>query len=117
MGTYFLKNSSQNYTSIVEKVKQDNPETNLEEVFKSIGYTLFFQLERQQDAIKLFKLNILEYPNSYDTYGSLGYLYFLTEQYDVARKNYVKALKINPENSYSERRIKEIDQILKEQQN
>ncbi len=112
MGTYFLNGPDQDYQSIVQEVKQNNPGTHLEEVFKSIGYTLFFQLDRRDDAIQLFKLNVIEYPEAYDTYGSLGYLYFLTEQYEVARENYAKALELNPDNSYSERRIKEIDLIL-----
>lgn len=113
MGRYFLQSSSKDVNVIVEKVKQVNPETNLEEVFKSIGYTLFFQLDRKEEAIDLFKVNVREYPESYDTHGSLGYLYFLTEQYDAARENYVRALELNPENGYSERRINEIDLILK----
>ncbi|MBW2938066.1 serine hydrolase [Aureisphaera sp. CAU 1614] len=113
IGEYFLSNTTRDLKYIIEKVKQDNPKSNLEEIFKSIGYTLFFQLDRKEDAIDLFKANVTEYPKSYDTYGSLGYLYFLTEQYDLARNNYVKALELNPENSYSQRRIKEIDLILK----
>lgn len=117
MGTYFLNNSTKNYSYIIEKVKQENPKINLEETFNSIGFTLFFQLDRQDDAIDLFKLNALENPESFDAFGSLGYLYFLTEQYQLARDNYVKALDLNPENTYSERRIKEIDNILHERAN
>lgn len=113
--TYFLAENPTSLESMYAEIKTANPDTNLESVFKSIGFLLFFQLERSEEAIELFKLNVNEYPESYDTYGSLGYLYFLTGQHEVARENYVKALELNPENSYSERRIKEIDAILEEQ--
>jgi len=114
MGKYFLSDTTIAHDAIIAKVKTSNPKASLEEVFNSIGFTLFFQLDRKDDAIDLFKLNASEYPDSYDAFGSLAYLYFLTEEYVLARKNYLKAFELNPENDYSERRIQEIDSILKD---
>jgi len=117
MAQYFLKETFFPIEQIVNEVKQENPKMNLEEVFKSLGFTLFFDLGREDEAIELFEKNAIEYPESFDTHGSLAYLYFLTKQYKSARENYVKALELNPDNGYSERRIKEIDMILKSQKN
>ena len=114
MKHYFLEETDEPLDKIVPKIKTENPDKNLEEVFKSIGHTLFFQMERKDKAIKLFKINIQEHPESYDTYGSLGQLYYLNNEYQKARPLFIKALELNPQNSYYERRIKEIDKIVKE---
>ncbi len=113
MSKYFLTDTVKSLQDMVREVKSIRPNMNLEAVFKSVGYELYFSLGRKQEAIQLFELNVLEYPNSYDTYGSLAYLQFLTGQFELSRMNYVKALELNPENGYSERRIKEIDQMKK----
>jgi len=107
-----ILHSDEPIPSIMYDIKSVYPERNLEEIIKSIGYTLFFDLNKKELAISLFEENVKEYPGSYDTFGSLGYLQFLTEDYKNARVNYAKALELNPKNTYSVRRMKEIDGIL-----
>lgn len=109
---YLLSSDSVDVKKMVAEVKLKNPTANLEVIFNALGYRLFFDLDRKQEAIALFESNVLKYPESYDAYGSLGYLQLLTEQYEISRKNYVMAKELNPNNSYSDRRIKEIDAIL-----
>ena len=110
---YFLSGDSIDIEEMVAGIKTENPDSNLESTFKSLGYRLFFELDRKEEAISLFEANVSEYPESYDTYGSLAYLQFLTQHFKLSRENYVKALELNPENSYSTRRIKEIDEMAK----
>lgn len=110
---YFLSSDSLDLRKIVTTTKLENPDIDLEPIFKSLGYRLFFEFDRKKDAIALFEANVLEYPESYDTHGSLAYLQFLTDQFEISRKNYVKAQKLNPENTYSERMIERIDELTK----
>lgn len=111
LSNYFLSNDTLELGNIYTAVKKENSEADLEGIFKSIGYELFFSLNRKQEAIDLYKLNVMEYPESYDTHGSLAYLQFLTDQFEISRENYVRAQELNPENGYSERMIKKIDAI------
>lgn len=59
-----------------------------------LGYALLAD-ERINDAIKIFKLLISEFPNSVNPHDSLGEAYFNSKQYDLAIKSYQKALAIN----------------------
>ena len=50
-------------------------------------------------AIKVFELNVECYPESYNTYDSLGEAYLLNNQKEQAKLNYRKSLKLNPNNT------------------
>lgn len=112
MADYFLKDVKTSLDNIYNLAKSKTPNLDLESVFSSIGYTLFFQLNRREEAIDIFKLNVRKHPDSADAYGSLGYLYFMSDKFELAKANYIKALEIDPNNTYSERRIKQINKIL-----
>ena len=60
-----------------------------------LGYAL---LERRKlaEAIKIFKLNIEDYPNSANTYDSLAETYLGMGEKELAREFYKKALEVNP---------------------
>ncbi len=113
MSDYFLTDNINDISQITDEIHKTYPNKNLQKIFKSIGYQLYFDLQRKSLAIGLFKHNVSRYPTSYDTYGSLAYLYFLTDQLQLSRQNYEIALKLNDKNSYSERMIKKIDDQLK----
>lgn len=116
MSRYFISGNGryeeQELEEIISQVAIDNEGVNLEEVLKSVGYKLFFDLDRKEEAISIFKKNVRLYPDAYDTHGSLGYLYYLTKKYKLAKAGYQKAEALNPNNSYSKRRLKEINEIL-----
>jgi len=63
--------------------------------------TLAYQLLKDgfiEDAI-LLSLNTEEFPNSANTYDSLGEAYMKNGQKDLAIKNYKKSLELNPKNT------------------
>ena len=63
--------------------------------------TLAYQLLNDgfiADAILLFSLNTEEFPNSANTYDSLGEAYIKNGQKDLAILNYEKSLELNPDN-------------------
>jgi len=63
----------------------------------SLGYGLL-QNRNIKDAIELFKLNTIAYPNSGNVYDSLGEAYMKDGQTDLAIKNYEKSLELNSNN-------------------
>ena len=79
-----------------------------EKDMNALGYR-FLQNGKIKDAIKLFKLNTLAYPNSGNVYDSLGEAYMENGQNDLAIKNYRKSLEINPGNDNAKRKLAELE--------
>ncbi len=50
-------------------------------------------------AIKIFELNVKEYPDSWNAYDSLGEAYMKNGDNKLAKKNYKKSIRLNPENT------------------
>ena len=62
-----------------------------------IGYRLL-QNEKTKEAIEVFKINVAEFPDSWNTYDSLGEAYMMDQQKDEAIKYYEKSIEMNPNN-------------------
>ena len=62
-----------------------------------LGYTLLGG-KRVKEAIEIFKLNTEDFPNSANTYDSLGEAYMIAGEKDLAIKNYEKSVELNPKN-------------------
>ena len=60
-----------------------------------LGYALL-QLEMLDEAIEIFKLNVEAFPEARNTYDSLAEGYLRKGELDHAKKNYIKALEIDP---------------------
>ncbi|HKI79741.1 MAG TPA: serine hydrolase [Ignavibacteriaceae bacterium] len=78
-----------------------------ENELNQLGYKLM-EKNQIQDAIKIFKLNISEFPNSANAYDSIGEAYYLNGNNDLAIVNYKKSLELNPNNSNAIEMIKKI---------
>lgn len=50
------------------------------------------------EAIEILKLNVEKFPNSWNTYDSLGEAYLIKGSKELAILNYEKSLKLNPKN-------------------
>lgn len=73
----------------------------------ALGYS-FLQSGKIKDAIELFKLNTIAYPNSGNVYDSLGEAYFKNGQNELAVENYRKSLELNPANTNAENMINQL---------
>ncbi|MGB5242919.1 MAG: serine hydrolase, partial [Lutimonas sp.] len=62
------------------------------------------------DAIGIFTLNCIAYPNSYNAYDSLGEAYMSKGDKISAIKNYEKSLQLDPTNQNAEEMIKKLKQ-------
>lgn len=68
-----------------------------ENILNMLGYYLLGK-GRLDDAVSIFKLNVKEYPKSFNVYDSLGEAYMNRGNLWRAKFNYKKSLRINPKN-------------------
>ena len=68
-------------------------------VLNMIGYRVFMQSNKADEATKVFARNVEAYPESSNVYDSLGEAYAAAGKKDLAIANYEKTLKLDPKNS------------------
>lgn len=95
------------------ELKQSEPPEAFDEyVLNSLGYRLLGD-ERFDDAIKIFKLNVEEYPNAWNPYDSLGEAYMRAGSLELALAYYEKSLELNPDNSGGRAMLERIRERLR----
>jgi tetratricopeptide (TPR) repeat protein len=73
----------------------------------TLGYQLL-QSGRAKDAIEIFKLNVEQFPESFNVYDSLGEGYMVDGNTKLAIKNYEKSIKINPDNENGKKMLEKL---------
>jgi len=61
-----------------------------------------------EDAIALFKLNAVAYPDSWNVYDSLGEAYMKSGNNELAIENYRKSLELNPNNENARKILEQL---------
>ena len=85
--------------AVAKQAKKKNPAYQLpEDEVNAWGYTLMKQAQ-PKNALEIFKLNVSLYPQSANAYDSLAEVYADLGNRDLARKNYQRALALNPKNT------------------
>ncbi len=77
-----------------------------------LGYDYLNQ-EMVEDAIKVFQLFVMEYPEISNSYDSLGEAYAKNSDIEKALQNYRKALEINPYSQSASRAIERLEAVEK----
>ncbi|MES2374030.1 MAG: FKBP-type peptidyl-prolyl cis-trans isomerase [Bacteroidota bacterium] len=72
----------------------------------TIGYFLLPQFAT--DAIRIFLLNVEEYPKISNVYDSLGEAYMAVKDFDKAILNYEKSIELDPANTNATKMIKQM---------
>lgn len=72
------------------------------------GYQLMNE-EKNEEALKLFKLNIKLYPDGFNTFDSYGECLMKMGQTEAGIKAYKKSLELNPNNTYAAKVIAEAE--------
>jgi tetratricopeptide (TPR) repeat protein len=97
-----LVSSGKTTDEIIEIIKkQDTNKPNYdisEKQINRLGFLLLRQ-EKNEDALKLFKLNTELYPNGFNTYDSYGECLMKLGDTENAIKSYQKSLELNPNNT------------------
>jgi len=91
---------------IFKKAREIDPEVTVfeENRMNALGYEVL-RSRRLEDALELFKLNILAFPESWNVYDSMGEAFGYANRLELAIENYRKSLKLNPENEHAIREI------------
>jgi CubicO group peptidase (beta-lactamase class C family) len=79
-----------------------------EQQLNGLGYRLL-QMKRVKDAIEIFKLNVEMFPQSFNTYDSLGEGYMENGDKNLAIQNYKKSLELNPKNTGAVEKLKKLE--------
>ena len=95
---------------VIEVIKSESkkePEFDISESgINSFGYNLMRQ-SKNEEALKIFKLNTEMYPNGYNTWDSYGECLLALEKKEEGVKAYKKSLELNPKNKNAETIIEE----------
>ena len=102
-GIDFVK---ENFTELTKNYKNISQAS---DILNEIGYE-FVKTKNIQDAINILKLNTELFPDDANTWDSLGEVYMLAENKELAIENYEKSLKLNPGNLNAAEKLK----VLKE---
>ncbi len=94
------------YNSLKSERQDDSPVFE-ESAMNRLGY--HFMRSRQMDeAIAVFKVNVQDYPDSWNVYDSLGEAYMENGQKDLAIQNYKKSLELNPDNTQGKEMLEKL---------
>ncbi len=90
-----------------KELKADDSYALMEPEMNQIGYRLL-QNGKIKEAIEVFKINVAEFPDSWNTYDSLGEGYMMDGKMEKAIENYEKSIKMNPENENGKKMLEKI---------
>jgi uncharacterized protein len=79
-----------------------------EPMVNGIGYFMLYGMKDVEKAVELFKLNISNYPDSYNAHDSLGRGYRAKGEKALAIEHYEKSLKLNPANQNAAKQLQEL---------
>ena len=87
---------------IIKSENKINPEFDISERgINRFGYNLLGQ-NRNEEALKIFKLNTELYPNGFNTWDSFGECLLIVGKKEEGIKAYKKSLELNPKNKNAE---------------
>jgi len=110
------KSGTEKALAAIEKDRKNFPEWNLT-TENNINLEGYHQLQAQDiaTAIKVFELNTLLFPNSGNTFDSLGEAYLIAGNKKAAASNYKKSLELDPKNSNAKRVLEELGEKLSQE--
>jgi CubicO group peptidase (beta-lactamase class C family) len=82
-----------------------------ESELNQLGYELL-QNAKIDSAIKIFNLNVNEFPNSANVYDSRGEAYFNKKEYLLSKNDYLKTLELDPTNQNAKEMLLKIEKLL-----
>jgi tetratricopeptide (TPR) repeat protein len=101
-----LKQGFSNSAAVAANLKKKDPSFNINEKdLNAWGYQLLNQ-KKVTEALSIFKLNVKLYPESANTYDSLGEIQEFMGDKENALLSYKKSLALNPENKNALNRVK-----------
>lgn len=96
--------------TLLEDLKRESPNEPSVQEFRlnQVGYHLIWA-KRLDLAIQLFQLNTELYPQSFNTFDSLGEAYLRNGDEQLAIRSYEQSLKLNPDNTSARGEIRKLE--------
>lgn len=104
-----------------KKISYNDIKIHYKKISKEFGYTInptedfmnscgYQELRSNhiEEAIEIFKQNIIAHPNSFNVYDSMGEVYMITGQKALAIENYEKSIFLNPNNENGKTMLKKL---------
>ena len=91
-----------------KELKADDSFALNEAEMNRIGYMLL-QGDKINEAIEVFRINVEEFPKSWNVYDSLGEAYMVAGQKNKALEYYKKSIEMNPDNENGIKMLKQIE--------
>jgi CubicO group peptidase (beta-lactamase class C family) len=82
-----------------------------ESELNQLGYKLMSD-SKIESAIKIFTLNVNEFPNSANVYDSRGEAYFNKKEYLLSKSDYLKSLELDPTNQNAKEMLLKIEKLV-----
>lgn len=94
--------------------KNNNTDYNFsdESELNMLGYE-FLRDGKTDAAVKIFDLNVNEFPNSANVYDSRGEAYFNKKEYALSKSDYLKVLEMEATNQNAKEMLLKIEELLK----
>jgi tetratricopeptide (TPR) repeat protein len=98
------------------KARENDPDIQVfpEDLMNTLGYE-YLNRGDMESAVEIFQLTCLAYPNSSNSFDSLGEAYARMDEIDLALKNYRKAVELNPDNGNAKNWIRKLENRRKKQ--
>ncbi len=80
-----------------------------ESAVNALGYYYLYRREAPRTAIALFEMNTREFPESFNTWDSLGEGFMVAGDDERAIENYLRSLELNPDNRNAEVMLERIE--------
>lgn len=101
---------------LYKKLKKDKPneyDFSNESELNQLGYELIGE-GKTNSAIKIFSLNVSEFPNSSNVYDSRGEAYFNKSEYLLSKSDYLKVLELDPTNQNAKEMLLKIEELIRQ---
>jgi putative CocE/NonD family hydrolase len=84
---------------IFQEVRKNNPDAVIfgEKALNGLGYQ-FLYADKIEEAIEIFKLNVVAFPDAFNTYDAVAEAYMIHGDIELAIKNYRKSVELNLDN-------------------
>ena len=101
-----LSEGLKNGREVYQQLKNDSQTQKYfnENEFIQMGYR-FLNTDKISEAIEIFKMSVELFPDSFNTWDSLGEVYMKRGDKSGAIKNYEKSLELNPDNDNAKRML------------
>lgn len=103
----FLNKNLTEAIEIYSNLKTQHDDLNFMPLINRIGYR-FIHLDRNDDAIRLFKMNTIDNPHCANCFDSLAEAYFTQGKLELAKRYYQKTLELDPQSVHAEKMLDKI---------